>query len=542
MAHRKTENDFQKSVWAFKPTSEPKTSYPPMDSNCEHATTLKSDPMKPVSLWSSFRNGLVIGTLFGGIILAAVLTYCLLSPSTTIENQSPSTSTTTTSTTTATTATFFSCGYSCVGQTWASTINQLAQWSFDGTVHDNANNYLTSTSVTPTFITGYNNQALFLNSTLNPSLSTSYIPLGNTSFTIDAWLYPTTFSNSSDQVLVSMCPAINNSSCLYLAIRRNNSNHYLSFGFYNDDLWGATILSLNQWIHVAFVFDISAFQQSIYLNGFLDSSRTTSNPLLAFSGNFSIGYNSIMFLGNKSFEGYIDQLSVSSRVKSSCEILEEASLEAWFTFENVRLPLLDIGPYSLSVTASAYTIISGRWSSPAISFTGSNTSYFQAIGFTALRISNHEFSISFWVYPESLSGTLVHVSSSLNGTGWCMPFIGLTGNGSLVAQIYNGVTLSLLGPNVSLSTWYQVVQTWSPANGLQLYVNSWMTYSLSSAASFLASGSPPMYVTLANSLFGSGSCHEGMLNSTMPFIGAIDDFRVYSRELTYDDVCTIYNT
>ncbi|CAF4627179.1 unnamed protein product, partial [Rotaria socialis] len=157
MAHRKTENDFQKSVWAFKPASEPKTSYPPMDSNCEHATTLKSDPMKPVSLWSSFRNGLVIGTLFGGIILAAVLTYWLLSPSTTIENQSTSTSTTTTSTTTTTTATFFSCGYSCVGQTRASTINQLAQWSFDGTVRDNTNNYLTSTSVTPTFITGYNN-------------------------------------------------------------------------------------------------------------------------------------------------------------------------------------------------------------------------------------------------------------------------------------------------------------------------------------------------------------------------------------------------
>ncbi|CAF3502800.1 unnamed protein product [Rotaria socialis] len=241
-------------------------------------------------------------------------------------------------------------------------------------------------------------------------------------------------------------------------------------------------------------------------------------------------------------QGYIDQLSVSSRAKSSCEILEEASLEAWFTFENVRLPLLDIGPYSLSVTASAYTIISGRWSSPAISFTGSNTSYFQAIGFTALRISNHEFSISFWMYPESLSGTLVHVSSSLNGTGWCMPFIGLTGNGSLVAQIYNGVTLSLLGPNVSLSTWYQIVQTWSPTNGLKLYVNSWMTYSWSSATSFLASGSSPMYVTLANSLFGSGSCHGGMLNSTMPFIGAIDDFRVYGRELTATDVCTIYNS
>ncbi|CAF3024471.1 unnamed protein product [Rotaria socialis] len=546
MAHRKAETDTQMSVWAFKPAAHPATSYPSINSTFQPATTedikaenSKSDPLKSISLWSSFKYGLTVGILFGGTIFAIVLTIWLMSPSTAIEK---TTSTTTTSTTTTTTATFFSCGYSCVGQTWASTINQLAQWSFDGTVRDNTNNYLTSTSVTPTFITGYNNQALFLNSTLNPSLSTSYIPLGNTSFTIDAWLYPTTFSNSSDQVLVSMCPVINNSSCLYLAIRRNNSNHYLSFGFYNDDLWGATILSLNQWIHAAFVFDISAFQQSIYLNGFLDSSRNTFNPLLAFSGNFCIGYNSIMFLGNTSFEGYIDQLSVSSRAKSSCEILEEASLEAWLTFDNGRLPLLDIGPYSLSVTASAYTIISGRWSSPAISFTGSNTSYFQAIGFTALRISNHEFSISFWMYPESLSGTLVHVSSSLNGTGWCMPFIGLTGNGSLVAQIYNGVTLSLLGPNVSLSTWYQIVQTWSPTNGLKLYVNSWMTYSWSSATSFLASGSSPMYVTLANSLFGSGSCHGGMLNSTMPFIGAIDDFRVYGRELTATDVCTIYNS
>ncbi|CAF4089899.1 unnamed protein product, partial [Rotaria magnacalcarata] len=181
MTRRKTETNFQMSVWAFKPASEPKTSYPPIDSNCERATTLKSDPVKPLSLWSPFRNGLIIGILFGGIILATFLTYWLFSPSTTIESKS--TTTTTTSTTTTTAAPSNSCSGSCVNQTWASTINQLAQWSFDGTVLDNTNNYLITTSKTPAFITGYNNKALFLNSTLNPSLSTSYIPLGNTSFT-----------------------------------------------------------------------------------------------------------------------------------------------------------------------------------------------------------------------------------------------------------------------------------------------------------------------------------------------------------------------
>ncbi|CAF3694172.1 unnamed protein product [Rotaria sp. Silwood1] len=434
-----------------------------------------------------------------------------------------------------------SCGYSCVSKTWASTRNLLAQWPFDETVLDSTNNYITTTAETPSYVTGYIKQALSLNSTFNLSLSTSYIPLMNTSFTIDAWLYPTEYPNLNDHIIAAMCSSFDNNTCLYLTIRNNNSSYNLYLGFYNNDLSGVTNIPLNKWIHVAFVYDIDNFQQSIYLDGSLESIRNESSPLLMANDSFSIGDSSNMFLANASFQGYIDQLSVTNRVKSSCEILEEATLAAWFTFDNGVLPFLDIGPFSISATASAYSIISGHSSSQAISFSGSNNSYFQASDFTALGISNHPFSISLWIYPQSISGTLVHVSSASNGTGWCVPFLGLTANATVVAQMYNGTILSLLGSNISMNAWYHVVQTWSPTNGLKLYVNTAMK-SLSTATSFMANDTSSMYVTLASSLSSSEECQQGILNSTIPFTGAIDDFRVYSRELTSADVCTIYNT
>lgn len=203
--------------------------------------------------------------------------------------------------------------------------------------------------------------------------------------------------------------------------------------------------------------------------------------------------------------------------------------------------MIDIGPYSISTIASAYTIISGRSSSQAISFLDSQNSYFRAYGFTALGISNHAFSISFWINPQSLQGILVHLSATSNGTGWCLPLLGLTDNGTVVAQILGSSVSSLVGYNISLNTWSNIVQTWSIYNGLQLYVNSERT-SLSSAASFNVGGVPSMYITLASSLSGSGICQQGILNTSKAFTGTIDDFRVYNRELTSTDVCKIYNS
>ncbi|CAF1136917.1 unnamed protein product [Rotaria sordida] len=239
----------------------------------------------------------------------------------------------------------------------------------------------------------------------------------------------------------------------------------------------------------------------------------------------------------------MDKLTISRRAKSACEILEDATLAARFPFDNVAT-LVDFGPNSISTSASSYSILSSGHSLQAIKFNDSN-SYFQASGFTQFSINNQPFSISLWIQPESRSGTLVHISTLSTGLGlWCLSLIGFASNGTLVAQIYNGTTvLSVMASTLiplSSSFWTHIVQTWSSTNGLRLYIDNVLVASLPSATTFSASGITPNYATLASSLLGSGSCLAGAINATSPFTGGIDDFKIYSRELSATDVCTLY--
>ncbi len=166
----------------------------------------------------------------------------------------------------------------------------LARWTFDNTLTDITNVYNATSYNNPSFvINGYVNQALFFNASLNQSLSAPYIPLAYTSFTIEVWLQPTLFPNVEDHSILGLCPNSAPNQCLHLVIRQINSNHYLYFGFFADDCQGNTPVTLNQWIHAAFVFDITTLTQSIYINGILDNSCTASSPIIATTGSVTIG-------------------------------------------------------------------------------------------------------------------------------------------------------------------------------------------------------------------------------------------------------------
>jgi hypothetical protein len=225
---------------------------------------------------------------------------------------------------------------------------------------------------------------------------------------------------------------------------------------------------------------------------------------------------------------------------SSCETLEKATLAARFSFDGSS-PLDDLGPNSVSSSASNCSFVNGR-TLQGILFTGSSSSFFQASGFLSLGIANQAFSFSFWVQPQSLAGTLVHVSSNSTGTGSCAPFIGFASNGSLIAQVKtntNFVTVSY--PSLSLSGFTHIVQTWSTTNGLRLYVDTILVGS-AVASTYLASSAWINYVTVGGCLSGCASCFAvtGNQISAGPFRGVIDDFRVFSRELTTSDVCTLF--
>jgi hypothetical protein len=137
-------------------------------------------------------------------------------------------------------------------------------------------------------------------------------------------------------------------------------------------------------------------------------------------------------------------------------------------------------------------------------------------------------------------GIVVHASSFASGNGWCLPFLGFSLNGSLIAQIYNGSIPLWIGDptmSVSKSVWSHVVQTWSSKNGLRLYINSVLV--ASHLYPTYVGSYVPDFVTLGNGINTTSMCETAQITYS-PYKGDIDDFRVYSRELSAADVCTLY--
>ncbi|CAF1334941.1 unnamed protein product [Rotaria sp. Silwood1] len=509
-------------------------------------------PCKLFCLPCLLLTGLILGTLLTVLLLeflpkstTTIKTSSSISTTSSVATTSITTTSTTTVTSTITTTTIhYVCNSSCVNQSWTSSSNLLAEWQFDNNLLEDVTGTIPSTAPIFTYTTGYVNQALVFNATDNQSLTSPSMSLASTSFTIDAWIYPTGFPNSQDHSIVGLCPYLTFSECMYLTIRKNGSNCYLYFGFYGDECPGNTYVSVNEWIHVAFVFETNSLTQSIYLNGKLDVSRTAAGPFKANPETLTIGNIPVLdsLSGSNYFQGIIDRLAITGRDKSACEILEEASLAAYFTFDS-GISFTDSGPNSLSAVGQSVSFTSNGHSLQAISFNGSTSSYFQISDVTGLGITNRPFTISFWIRPQSLSGTLVHVSANSSGLGWCIPFLGFAANGSIIAQMLNGIIRYVIGPSIPLApTWTHIVETWGPVNGLRLYIDNVLVASTTSMANSYTASTVPNYVTLGNSLSGASICNGGLLGSMSPFNGDMDEFRIYSRELTADDICTLYTS
>ena len=72
---------------------------------------------------------------------------------------------------------------------------------------------------------------------------------------------------------------------------------------------------------------------------------------------------------------YIDQTSLTMRSKSASEVLVDATLTAWHSFDDGSF--YDSGPLGLSGMAANVDVVSGRMNQ-ALSFT-SNSSYYQVV-------------------------------------------------------------------------------------------------------------------------------------------------------------------
>jgi hypothetical protein len=285
------------------------------------------------------------------------------------------------------------------------------------------------------------------------------------------------------------------------------------------------------------VYDYSTSTQYIYLNGVLEGSRS-SNAYQGMGGSIVIGAidNGTMHY----FTGRIDQVSLITEAKSADEILDDATLVCYFSFDSN--PYADSGPLNLIGSGVNFTAAVGDGIiNDAISFTVAS-SYYVVGGLSKLGIIGQPYSISIWINPTSVNGgTIAHVTKCSYSCValWCLAFIGFTSGGHIAIQSWRTVggsnLVSLTGPVAPINAWTHVVQTYSPANGMCLYINgslvnqsSTFTYSASNAPNYIYLGSFPWAVCVGANTIAMGQ-----------YYGLLDEFRLYSREITATEVYTL---
>ncbi|CAF2944210.1 unnamed protein product, partial [Rotaria sp. Silwood2] len=197
----------------------------------------------------------------------------------------------------------------------------------------------------PTFvspgITGYGS-ALSVNRSTTQYVSISnYFSLTYTSFTIEMWIYATALA-IGEYGLFSQSQQLSINLNLHCVIR----SYRMYMGFYANDVNSTTNIAINTWYHVAFVYNYPLRQQILYLNGVKVGLHSSAGPLVITSGPIAIGAADSSGAYD-SFNGYIDQVYLITRAKDASELLDDATLVTWHSFNG---SYIDSGPNGINGT------------------------------------------------------------------------------------------------------------------------------------------------------------------------------------------------
>lgn len=128
-----------------------------------------------------------------------------------------------------------------------------------------------------------------------------------------------------------------------------------------------------------------------------------------------------------------------------------------------------------------------------------------------------------------------------NGQGWCIDLFGILSDGRVVTRSWKLSPVIVNGTILQINQWIHLTATYQISIGLKLYING-ILFDQSEPFSYSAS-TVSDYMTLANSFSSpsSGSCAANMFARTGVFQGFIDELRVYSINLSDDDIYALAN-
>ena len=361
------------------------------------------------------------------------------------------------------------------------------------------------------------------------SITQPFLPLFNRSWTFEAWIYLFNITHGSIYPIVRQGESESATTDKHLHLVVIDTR--LRLAFFGDDVNGVTNLTAARWYHTAFTFDSVTRNQSVYLDGILDGSREANNSYQGVSGTLDIGV-AHWWSETHVFDGFIDELSFFNRSKAPSEILRDATLNLYFSFDGNSIR--DQGPLEINGSLQGSTaFVSGR-RGQALQICNVPDSYFITRSSVLLGRNNQPYSFSIWIKPVVIQkSTIIQMSSASDGHGgWYFPMIGINSTGQLAAYSWSGAVVQVMGPVVPANSWTHVVSTYSPTSGLRLYVNGSL-YNSSPPFAFVASGISN-YLLIGSPRMGIFCPVCGYYDGQ--YSGAVDELRVYSRELAADEI------
>lgn len=299
-----------------------------------------------------------------------------------------------------------------------------------------------------------------------------------------------------------------------------------------------SVLSLNQWYHIAGTYNSITGVIRLYINGVLDSSITRNLPSGPFGGtlsnNISIGSNADNTYGR--LNGKIDAFGLWNRELTSSEIstlynngngLEELSptkLLLNFDGNDGDTNTTDASPEGHAITFSG-----GAEISTAQSKFGGSSAYFDGNGGSSVSLASGstfafsgDFTIEAWVRLSSSATFDVIVSATSGGdaTAWILVQINqelyfLGSNGSSWVTVLNS------GATLSTAQWHHVAVAREGAN-VRVFVDGVLEGTATSTQSYPSGNT--VYVG-----------HYPVINGSTPTTldGYIDDLRIIKGHALY---------
>lgn len=400
-----------------------------------------------------------------------------------------------------------------------------AYWSFDGsnvsgtTLYDQSGRGKNGTLMNGVQVTqGKIGQALFFDG-VDDRVNVATVATGTT-FTITAWVRPQPGGPSYGQFFGE-----NQDSCFEF----HNANNKLTFdsgGSYNDS---NTALPDNEWSFVG--ISVTAGSGTFYLNGNPDGTKTGIS-----SHNYvDIGWN----VGGEYFHGKIDELRFYGRALSQSEMQSlyqqggvakfnssisqpqgtgkvfSGLVDYWRFDDGSGTTATDsgTGAHNGTLTGGGFTWGTGQVNG------GLDTTGAGYISTADTSLANNSFTLSAWA-KRTTSGTYDYIfaQGSSASTNNILQF-GFRDSNVFMCAFYNN-DLDTTGTYTD-TNWHYWTCTYDAVSNLRsIYLDGVFLKSDTASADYQGSGAQQIGAS---------------------FAGSLDEFRIYSRALSADEVRQIYN-